>query len=218
MKKSVGSGLMLVLFAVSVSVFSQTGRLQVRPSTPSEAPPIVQARGELTSAQDRAPFEPLGFFRRSGVNGAADAYSKAYKRVIDKSKIAGPIELTVDHLSGGPDRYIEILAPAVLVPGMAKIPTSSTQSSCVRLHFKPFRPGVPHLLLWHVQNFHPQNAQSYVFKGSGIDAKQTAPSNSTAPLGIVVVPNDMTPFTISVSTTSGYWWRFYGVEVTMLNP
>lgn len=218
MKISAAYGLAGVLSLASVSVLCQSQRLQRPPPSTGEAPPIVQARGSLTPPQERGPAEPFGNFLRGGVEGAADGFGKAYKKKIDKTKITGPLELTVDHLTAGPDRFLEFVAVDNVVPGATKIGVSSSQTKYVRLHFKPYRSNVPHLLLWHVQNFHASSDQTYVFKGSGVDAKFNLKGKQKAPIGIIVIPTDMTPLTITVSASTGYWWRFYGVEVSMLSP
>lgn len=210
-------GLLGVFAIAPVSLFAQSVRPGINPPPSGEAPQIVRARGDLASPQERAPSEAFGFFGRTGPEGAAENLGKAFKKKIEKSQITGPIELTVDHLAAGPDRFLEFVGVDNLVPGAAKIGSSSQSMKFVRLHFKPFKANVPHLLLWHMQNFHVGNPQTYVIQGSGIKVKHDAKGGANQPIGVVVVPADTTPLTITVSASSGYWWRFYGVEVSMLN-
>lgn len=217
MRLSTTHALLAVLALASASVFAQVSRRQIDSRVSGDAPQVVRANGQLATPQERAPSDAFGVFVRSGLMGATDGFGKAYKKKIDKSQITGPLELSIDHLTAGPDRYLEILGADTVVPGAAKIPVSPSQTKGVRLHFAPFKANVPHLLLWHMDNFHKGNPQTYFIKGSGINVKHEAAGGSNQPIGIVVVPMDTSPITLTVSASSGYWWRFYGVEVSMLN-
>lgn len=201
MRLSTTYGLLGVFAITSVSVYAQIGRPKINPRLSGEAPQIVQARGGLATPQERGPSEPFGFFVRGGAVGAADGFGKAYKKNIDKSQITGPLELSVDHLTAGADRYLEIIDPDNVVPGAAKLGSSSAPNpgKYVRLHFKPFRANVPHLLLWHVDNYHKSSAQTYVIKGSGINVKHEAKGGANQPIGVVIVPADTTPLTITLN-------------------
>ncbi len=136
----------LIAAVLASSTFAADQRLKLNPPANPDAPPVLQARSHAQVPNQAGPTEPFGRMNRGGAERAAQEFSKAYKKTINKSQITGPIELTVDHLGEGPDRFLDFHQPMSVVPGAAKFGARSgllgPSTPVVALHFKPFKPNV----------------------------------------------------------------------------